>query len=395
MKWISAVSQENSFDKAIGNCHAALSSSLREWGNPDLAIAFASLPPSEFIDSAAQTLYDSIRPTVLIGCSASGVIGTEVEIENKPALSLICGWIPKVKIIPFQLSDADLPDLEAPPSTWHQLISISPEDKPSFVILSDPLTIHVDHFLSALDYAFPESTIIGGLVSGGQLPGENSLFLNHQIVRHGLVGIALSGDLVIDPIVAQGCRPIGTTLTVTDCHENILNSLNHRSPLQILEDLYPSLSKRDHSLLQTSLFIGVGMNSLHDTYVQGDFLIRNIMGLDAKTGSLSLGTHLRPGQTVQFHLRDAQTSREDLRIGLENYRAERPTNEAKGALLFSCLGRGSYLYGQSNHDIDLFQKHVGKMPVGGFFCNGEIGPVGGTTYLHGYTSCFGIIRPLG
>ena len=108
---------------------------------------------------------------------------------------------------------------------------------------------------------------------------------------------------------------------------------------------------------------------------------------------MAIGELLKEGQLVQFHLRDAETSAEDLTAVLERYAVENRENQVHGALLFSCLGRGQYLYGRPNHDTDIFHEKLGPVPLGGFFCNGEIGPVSGTTFLHGYTSSFGIFRP--
>ena len=145
--------------------------------------------------------------------------------------------------------------------------------------------------------------------------------------------------------------------------------------------------------MRNSLFLGVVMDEFLDDPQQGDFLIRNVMGMDDRSGSLAIGEMLKEGQLVQFHLRDADTSAQDLAAVLDRYAGDNRENQPQGALLFSCLGRGQYLYGRPNHDTDLFRDKLGSVPLGGFFCNGEIGPVSGTTFLHGYTSSFGIFRP--
>ena len=162
--------------------------------------------------------------------------------------------------------------------------------------------------------------------------------------------------------------------------------------MTVLQDLFRTLSERDRQLMGNSLFLGVVMDELLDNPAQGDFLIRNVVGMDQRTGSLAIGEMLREGQLVQFHLRDAETSAQDLSIVLERYAVDNRENDVPGALLFSCLGRGEYLYGRPNHDTEIFQEKLGQVPLGGFFCNGEIGPVGGTTFLHGYTSSFGLFR---
>ena len=181
-------------------------------------------------------------------------------------------------------------------------------------------------------------------------------------------------------------------MRITSSRQNVLAELDGHPPMAVLQDLYRSLPERDQQLMSNSLFLGVVMDELLDSPAQGDFLIRNVVGMDQRTGSLAVGEMLKEGQLVQFHLRDAETSAQDLTLVLERYAADNRENEVPGALLFSCLGRGQYLYGRPNHDTDIFREKLGQVPLGGFFCNGEIGPVGGTTFLHGYTSSFGLFR---
>ena len=173
----------------------------------------------------------------------------------------------------------------------------------------------------------------------------------------------------------------------------MLMELDGQPPMEVLRHLFQDLPERDQKLLGHSLFLGVVMDELVDDPAQGDFLVRNVVGMDQGTGGLAIGEILKEGQLVQFHLRDAETSSGDLQAVLSRYAEENRENDVPGALLFSCLGRGEYLYGEPNHDTDLFRDKMGNVPLGGFFCNGEIGPVSGTTFLHGYTSSFGLFRP--
>jgi len=192
--------------------------------------------------------------------------------------------------------------------------------------------------------------------------------------------------------VAQGCRPIGEPMFVTRCRDNLLLALDGRPPREVLQGLHSRLAGRDRQLIRESLFLGVAMRDAASEYRQGDFLIRNVMGIDPSSGALAVGASLRENEIVQFHLRDARTSAEDLDCLLSRHQQE---PRALGSFLFSCLGRGLHLYGRPNHDADAFRRHLGEVPLGGFFCNGEIGPVQGTTFLHGYTSSFGLFRPRG
>ena len=226
------------------------------------------------------------------------------------------------------------------------------------------------------------------------MQGDNALYLDNKIYRNGLIGLALSGNIGMDTIVAQGCRPIGKPVKISKCDGTLLKEINEEPPLELLQKVYDGLDENDRKLVQTSLFLGIEMDPLKDNPQQGDFLIRNIMGVDREVGGIQIGALLREGQLVQFHLRDKAISAEDLDLMLNRYKVKEHSKNAAGALLFSCLGRGQYLYGKPNHDSDMFRAQLGDIPLGGFFCNGEIGPVGKTTFLHGYTSSFGIFHPI-
>jgi small ligand-binding sensory domain FIST len=206
------------------------------------------------------------------------------------------------------------------------------------------------------------------------------------------VGVALSGNVVVDTLVAQGCRPVGELMRVTRCQGNILYELDGRPAFEAVQELFATLDEYDRRLAGTALFVGVLMDEFRDEPRVGDFLIRNLIGADPRRGALAVGEYLQEGMRVRFHLRDAETSAEDLHTMLKGYEKSSPET-LSGALLFSCLGRGEGLYGLPNFDTGVFREHLGDVPVGGFFCNGEIGPVGGNTFLHGYTSSFGLFRP--
>jgi len=308
-------------------------------------------------------------------------------------LSLTGAVLPGVDVTPFKVDDQDLPDLDSAPQLWEKLTGANPSSDPSFLILTDPFTLRSENLIMGLDYAFEGGVKIGGMASGGQFQGSNVLILNDEVFRSGGVGLALHGNIIVDTIVAQGCRPIGIPMRITKSDRNLLLGLDDRPALDVLKELYDSQSERDQELVRNSLFLGVVMDEFKDDPQLGDFLIRNIVGMDPKAGALGIGEILREGQIVQFHLRDALTSAEELAYLLTRYAETEGRGNPNGALLFSCLGRGMYLYGQPDHDTKLFRGAVGDVPLGGFFCNGEIGPVSGTTYLHGYTSSFGIFRP--
>ena len=392
MKWSSAVSDSASLVNAVSESTAKIGQEL-DGAAPDLTVVFVSAHHASHYDRVPDLVREHIDGGLLLGCSSGGVIGAGREVEHRPGFAITSAHLPDVTLAAFRIEDDDLPDADAPPEQWEALMDTSASSDPHFLLLADPFSIRADSLLMGLDYAFPGSTKIGGLASGAQQPGDNALYLSDGVYSSGVVGVAMHGAIAVDTIVAQGCKPIGEPMRVTSCYRNVLLELEGHSPLEVLQRIIEGLSEGDRQLVRHSLFLGVVMDELNDSPQLGDFLIRNIIGIDQERGALAIGEMLKEGQTVQFHLRDSETSAQDLDAMLGRYAVEHPTYEETGALLFSCLGRGSYLYGRPDHDTDMFREKVNSMPLTGFFCNGEIGPVGGNTYLHGYTSSFGIFRP--
>ena len=391
MKWASSISEKTSLEDAVKECISNVQTQMSDEAI-HLAVIFVSPHYQADYDSVPDLVRQELGPVVVLGCSGGGIIGDGQEVEQRPAVSITVASLPGVEIVPFHLDGDNLPDLDAPPQAWEEAVNVSPSLSPQFVMLADAFSFPVQNLLMGLDYAYSESAKIGGLASGAQQQGGNALFLDGQVYRSGAVGVALHGNITVDTVVAQGCRPVGQPMRVTESRRNVLAQLDGQPPMTVLKDLFQKSDDRDRELMRNSLFLGVVMDEFIDDPKQGDFLIRNVVGMDDRTGVLAIGELLKEGQLVQFHLRDAQTSTDDLTQVLERYAEENRENQAQGALLFSCLGRGQFLYGQANHDTELFRDKLGSVPLGGFFCNGEIGPVSGTTFLHGYTSSFGIFR---
>ncbi len=383
MQWASAVSTEQDTATAIRAAAAAVQSELR--AAPDLIIIFASTHHREHYRDVPALVRREFGSGLIIGCSAGGVIGGGKEVEQRPGISVTAATLPDVKLTPFHFTGDNL-------AAWQQHLTLAPSLEPHFLLLAEPFTCDPEPFLKDLDRVYPTARKIGGLASGGRESGQNALFLGDETLGAGIIGVSLSGNVSVDTIVAQGCRPIGQPMFVTRCDRNIIWELDGEPALEVLQNLYAQLDSADQQLARHSLFVGLVMNEHQHEYKQGDFLIRNIVGMDAERGLLAIGALLHAGAVLQFHLRDAQTSAHDLAHMLRAYVAGRDAHPA-GALLFSCLGRGVYLYGEPDHDTNAFRDHLGVVPLGGFFCNGEIGPVQGATFLHGYTSAFGLFKP--
>ena len=391
MHWGSSISTNGALESALAECEEAVRSQL-DGDEPDLVLVFASVDFDRQAASLGAEVRQRFPAATVIGCTGAGVIGGGREVERSAAISITAAHLPGVHISAFHLTDGDLPSPDDPPNAWEGTVGASPDAEPHFILLADPFRMNAEELLAGLDCACPAAAKIGGLASGGSGPGSHGLYLNEVVHRDGVVGVALTGNLVVDTVVAQGCRPIGEPMRVTSADRNMLLGADDKPPMEALRVLFERSSARDRELMQRNLFLGVAMDPLIENARAGDFLIRNILGTDAARGGLAIGTALREGQVVQFHVRDADTSAEDLRDALADYVQGIGDRRAAAALMFQCTGRGSFLYGEEGHDTGVFNETVGALPMGGFFCNGEIGPVGGSTYLHGYTSSFAIFR---
>lgn len=407
MQWASALSLQVSLEAAVKEVVDQARQQLQ--APPDLGFLFISSAFASEYSRLMPLVQSLLQVPVLVGCSGGGVIGmTDAgdaqEVEGRAALSLTLAHLPGVKVQAFHVLGNDLPDLDGPPNAWVDLIGVPVEDNPQFVLLAAPTSPGISELLQGLDFAYPGSIKVGGLASVNSLSGSSGLFCQGQQYEEGVVGVALSGNIVVETIVAQGCRPIGQPYRVAAAERNIVTQLEAqtdsdevcgltRAPLEVLQALFEELDASDRALAQHSLFIGVAQSAFKQQLDQGDFLIRNLLGVDPKTGAMAIGDRIRPGQRIQFHLRDADASADDLQMLLARHPAQSGHPNPVGALMFSCMGRGEGLYDQPNFDSQLFHQYLPGVPLSGFFCNGEIGPVGSTTFLHGYTSVFGIYRP--
>jgi small ligand-binding sensory domain FIST len=388
MRFASALTTKPDWMDAVADLSHQIASQLGETKS-QLAVLFAHPKFIPQIDNLVASTQKAVGAEHLIGCTGAGIIGTEQELEQRPAVSLLVGELPDVKITPFHLTEKDVEESSGT-DYWHFQLEIEPSATPNFIVLVDPFTTRAMQLIDALVEAYPQAPMIGGLASGAQQPGDNRLFLDGKTYDEGAIGISLAGKILLRTVVSQGCRPIGEPLTVTRADKNIVFELGGRPPMKVLQEMLPQLPARDQKLARSALFLGRVINEYQESFSRGDFLIRNLIGSDPQSGALAVGDLMRTGQTVQFQVRDAETADEDLRHLLTEERRELGGSQPRGALLFSCLGRGEGMYGAANHDIKAVQESLGPVPAAGFFCNGEIGPVGQRAFIHGFTSVLGL-----
>jgi len=364
-------------EEALGRAHDSLGGEA-----PQLTLLFFSVHHLPLIDQIAEVAAKAAAPGTLLGCTAQAVVGDGREIEQGPALTAWTANLGAAVIEPFTIATADTED--GPTTLGLPAIDAGTR---AVILLGDPYTFPAD-VLGQLSDAAPGVPIIGGMASGGRGPGRHALVLDGDVRSFGAVGVTLGGDVRIETLVSQGCRPIGSSYIVTAAEGNIIRSLAGAPPLERLRDLFAELSPEDQERANRGLHIGVVIDEYATEFGQGDFLIRNIIGADQNTGAVAVGDDVHVGQTVQFHIRDASAADEDLRSALGVLELSRTGDPGflAGALLFTCNGRGSHLFGTPDHDVQTVRRSIGQLPVAGMFCAGELGPVGGQNFLHGFTA---------
>lgn len=388
MKWVSSISEREDTPAALGEVIEGVRAGLAG-ADPTVLMVFASSEHMIAYADLPGDLLKALPASALAGCSADGVIGGGIEAEHRPALAVLAGVLPDVTADARRIPTTKLPG-DGEEERWHELLGVDPHHDPHFIVLADPFSHTTGDWLRVFDRAYPEATKVGGLVSGSEMPEGVALFTNDDAEHQGVTILSLRGNVRLDPIIAQGCKPIGEPMIITSCEGNRIYGIDQKRPGEVLRSIWSGLSEADRELFGHSLFVGLESRDQVE-YAHGDFLIRHLVGLHDDGQALAVAADIERWQVIRFHLRDRDASAEDLTRQLTQYRDANARPE--GAVLFSCLGRGEQLYGRPNHDSDLFRETLGDIPLGGFFGNGEIGPVAGHTYTHAYTSAFGVFRP--
>jgi small ligand-binding sensory domain FIST len=364
-------------------------------GEPaSLVLVFASMHHADALGELAALVQGRGLGERVLGCTGESIVGEDREVERGPALSLWALRLPGITAQPRQFTFTDgafegWPELEQSARTSP---ATGPGESPRcLILLGDPFSFPTDLFLKRYHEIAPGCPVIGGMASGSQTPEGNRLVLDGTIATEGAVGLELSGPFVVRTIVSQGCRPIGRPMIVTRAEQNMIRELGRRPVLDVIREVFAELPAEDQELVRQGLHIGRVINEYQDKFQRGDFLIRNVIGGD-EAGGMAITDVIRVGQTVQFHVRDAETADEDLRTLLLHERQTRPDSRITGALLFTCNGRGLRLFPEPNHDVSVIRELLGHVPVAGFFAMGEIGPVGGQNFVHGFTASIALFE---
>jgi small ligand-binding sensory domain FIST len=354
--------------------------------DPDLALVFFTPQHADAVPALARALHERVRPQCLIGCIGEAIVGTGREIEHQAGLCLWLGkWGDGVELEACHLTPQQTSDGLSLLGWPDALVEGGPEPG-TLLLLGDPFTFPAQEiFLPQVDADYPGLRVHGGMASGMAGPGQTPLILGPEVVDVGAVGVLLRGPAGVRSVVSQGCRPIGVPLVVTKGQDNVILELGGQPAMTRLKAMYDELSPHDQNLFQRGPHVGIAMTEYRDRFHRGDFLVRNLYSVDRTTGAMAITDRVRVGQTVQFHVRDAETADEDLRLLLRQELA-RESGKPQAALMFTCNGRGTRLFGAANHDAGVLEKEVGAVPLAGLFAAGELGPVGGRNFIHGFTA---------
>jgi small ligand-binding sensory domain FIST len=355
----------------------------------DLAVVFVSGAYGSAIRPTLELLTDFVPARHVLASTAEGVLAGDREYETGPAVAVWLAQLPGAWLEPLSLEYAQTADGGAF-AGWPAALAGEWPANATLLLLADPFSFPVDAFVKRMEEERPGLPIVGGMASGGQSPGSNTLAVGSRTYDAGAVGVVIGGAVRIRPVVSQGCRPIGRPFVITKSQENLIVELGGVPALQRLRETYGELGDADRELVRSSLHVGRAASEYRDVFRRGDFLVRNVLGADPDSGVIAVGDLVRTGQTVQFHVRDAASADEDLRELLcGSPQSIRPI----GALMFTCNGRGTRLFAGPSHDARALQHCLGPLPVAGFFAQGEIGPIGRRTFLHGFTASIALVEP--
>jgi small ligand-binding sensory domain FIST len=351
-------------------------------GGAEIDLAFVFLSPAHLDEAAAAAaaVREELAPQHLLGCVAEGVVAGPRELQEGPGVAVWAGALPGAEIECFHVAAVDTGDGIA-------LAGLPELDDPSLVtLLVDPFTFPIGLFLTRLNEAYEQIPLVGGIAAGGRQPGAQALILGDAVHAEGAVGAVISG-LPVVTVVSQGCRPIGREAAITRCEDNVVYELAGKPALERLRREIASLSPEEQAAAAHGLLAGLVIDENLPEYDPDDFLMRGLLGADQATGALVLGDTVRVGQTLRFFIRDPASADAGLRRVLGDALAR---GTPAGGLLFTCNGRGTNMFSEPDHDARVVTDTLATQALAGFFCGGEIGPVGGKAFLHGFTATLAV-----
>jgi small ligand-binding sensory domain FIST len=354
-------------------------------GEVTLGLVFISPRYFEQARQILEILQVRARIPLLAGCSSQWLIANGEEIEDQPGISVGLYSLPGAQLKGARFTQEQVEEANGP-GYWRLETGIDVAQTNGWLAFLDPFHTDAEAWLRSWNEAYSPLPVMGGLASGDFAQQQTQVYLGNEVYEDGGVAISVGGGVKLAGVTSQGCTPIGETWTLTRVERNIIHEIGNRRAYDVLAETFSNLPQEEQQKARGNLFIGLVVNEYLEEFHRGDFLIRNLMGADPATGSIAVGAIPRPGQTVQFQRRSAAAATQDLNELLARAKRELGGKTVYGGCLCCCNGRGQGLFGQPNHDARLIQERLGPLGLAGFFCNGEIGPVGEKNFLHGYTA---------
>ena len=352
-----------------------------------VSLGLAFLSPKFFPHAASvlEILRVHARIPLLVGCSGGGLVANAEELESAGGLVLALYSLPGATVKGVRLTPEQV-EAAAGDNFWPVETGVARDQVNGWLAFVDPFHLDGEKWLRSWNQNYSGVPVYGGLASGNFPEPLAQIYLDGEVFEDGGVAIAVGGDVTLAGVISQGCTPIGETWTLTRVEQNLIRHIANRPAYSVLSETVQNLSPEEQRKAQGNLHIGLVVNEYLDEFHRGDFLVRNLLGGDPNSGVLAVGALPRMGQTIQFQRRDAAAASEDLDELLGREKARLAATEIYGGCLFCCNGRGKNLFGRASHDAGLVQAHFGPTGIAGFFCNGEIGPVGDRNFLHGFTA---------
>ena len=325
------------------------------------------------------------RIPLLAGCSSKGLIVEQQEVEEGAGVILGLYSLPGASLQAFHFTQEQVEEANGP-GYWHLETGLEAHQSNGWLAFIDPFHLDSETWLRTWNEAYAPLPVLGGLASGEPTEPRTQLYLGGDVFEEGGVAISVGGDVKLEGVISQGCTPIGETWTLTKVEENIIHQIGNRPAYEVLAETFNTLTQQEQLKARGNLFIGLVVNEYLDDFHRGDFLIRNLLSADPRSGSIAIGALARPGQTVQFQRRDAVAATQDMNELLARAKRQLGNATVYGGCLCSCNGRGRGLFGEPDHDARMIQERLGPIGLAGFFCNGEIGPIGDKNFLHGFTA---------
>ncbi len=354
---------------------------------PQVSLGLVFMTP-RFFSQAKQileTLRVHARIPLLAGCSSTALVAGNEELEENPGIVLSLYSLPGAKLDGVYFTQTQVEEADGQ-TYWQELTEVTASQTNGWLTFIDPFHLDSESWLRTWNESYAGVPVYGGLSSGVFAEQVTQIYLNGDVYEEGGVAISVGGDVKLAGVISQGCTPIGDTWTLTRVEQNLIHKIANRPAYEVLSETVNHMSADEQKKVRGNLFIGLVVNEYLDDFHRGDFLVRNLLGGDPQTGVLAVGAMPRAGQTMQFQRRDAEAATEDMNELLGRTHIELGGATVYGGCLCCCNGRGKHLFGQSGHDAQLVQKQFGGIGLSGFFCNGEIGPVGQKNFLHGYTA---------